>query len=98
VGGGFTQALTPRGGIRADARAYLAPDNVKVLMSASGGTYPESRRSTYRFDGIPAIQISTAGRQSTLTWGIFPGDGLEVARGSGTRVLFSVTVGYYWRF
>jgi len=98
LGGGFTQALSARSGLRADFRVHLGPDKAKVLLNANAVTIPGVSMSTFKFDGTPAIQIDTTGeRFSTLSTPLFDQD-FEVAAGRGIRTLGSVTLGYFWQF
>ena len=97
LGGGVTYDLSSRVGLRADARAYLQHDPVRVLLDTSPFT-SGGPRNTIAFTGTPAIQISTAGQPSSLSVRLGGDDPIEVSKGGGVRALFSVTGGVFFRF
>jgi hypothetical protein len=108
LGGGVKYRVSPRWGIRVDARVSLGQNSTRTVVDATPhvvlGTVPAGRVTlnadpTIQFgnssDPVTAIGV-TAVAPSTLTGP--PISGLRTLSGSGVATHVTITAGLFWRF
>ena len=99
LGGGLRYHVTPRWGIRIDARAHLGKNRTTTLVDASPGAEPPAvglpnATWTYTFPPSPALVF---GRQAASTLSA-PISGLRTFAGNGIATHTNITAGVFWRF
>jgi hypothetical protein len=100
VGGGFTYEVTPRHGLRADARLHVGGPTVNTVIDATPASATSSTASVLFIVGSnPTIRFSTGGPLTSPSSLSGPRiEGLETFTGSGTSRQVTVTIGYFVRF
>ena len=97
VGGGLKYAISPRQGLRVDARVHFSPNAIDTLVDARPSLVPGTPAFVIPSTTTPAIVFSN----TSTTRGNLTGPSivdLKTFSGSGLDIQSSVTVGYFVRF
>jgi hypothetical protein len=99
AGGGVRRSISPRWGLRVDARLLLGRNATRVLLDASPSSDSLGPSGFIEVANNPSIQFSSdpaTGRRSTLSGPDL--EGFEAIRGSGLQMRFLITAGVTLRF
>jgi hypothetical protein len=99
LGGGLKYYLSPRWGVRVDARWYLSQNAIDNLIDTSNAVALGTPAGSVASATIPAIQFSNSpstGIQSSLSAPTL--NGFRVFEGGGIQRQLSTTAGLIWRF
>jgi hypothetical protein len=99
-GGGVEVPVSPRWGLRVDARAYVSRNTFDVLVDANPQVAVSTPAGFIASTLSPSMQFSNnptvTNQQSTLSGA--PISGFKTFSGSGTPVQVSIAFGYFVRF
>lgn len=98
-GGGFNYSVSPRSGIRVDARAHVSSHATDVFLDATPAVLTTTPGGFATFT-TPSVQVASnppAGNNPSSLSGPAIAD-FRTFEGSGTQTQVSVAAGWFWRF
>jgi len=99
AGGGLEYNIAARHGIRGDVRVRIGGGAVDTLVSASPSVMTQTPAFVINTGTTPSVQFNNnpvTGRQSSLSGPAI--SDMRTFEGSGTRIVTTVSIGYFVRF